>query len=161
MLVAELKMMKPHLVLLENSEYKTRDQHQSCADALGMMMTTGIDNPTMWGVPVKRPRRYSWLWDPTTFNCDATFEHYTSLFRCSMIMTGPDLFLATETERQAYMRHLAAMHGDCFPRDKQLEPDDVLTCQEQTRITAAPNPEDFPPLVWTTLSSIMTFPLLS
>ena len=134
MFVAELKVLKPHLVLLENSEYKTRDLHQSCADALGMMMTTGIDNPTMWSVPVKRPRRYSWLWDPTTFNCDATFDQYISFFNCSMAMTGPDLFLATEAERQAYMRHLAAAHGEIFSKDKQLEPDDVLSIEEQTRI---------------------------
>ena len=134
MFISELKMLKPHLILLENSEYKTLELHQSCADALGMRMVTGIDNPTMWSVPVKRPRRYSWLWDPSTFNCDATFDQYISFFSCSMVMTGPDLFLATELERQAYMRHLALAHGEKFPTGAHLQPDDILSGEEQARV---------------------------
>ena len=133
-LVAELLILSADFVILENSEQKTDGLHASCAEALQMEIITGIDTPKMWSIPVRRPRRYSFLWKGDRFDSDASFEEYVMIFGRSVAMRGDALMVSSEEEQQQYMRYLAEAHGEHFCADKDIQLKDILSQEEQKRV---------------------------
>ena len=121
-------------MFLENSHLCPERFHADLAASLNMGCISGIENTHRRGVPVRRPRRFTFCWNLTKFRCDGSFVEYDRMFDRSCQMSGKDLWGSTTFERQTYMRDLAKTHGDHFHPDVKITLTDVLTGAEQERL---------------------------
>ena len=129
-----LKADKPDFLFLENSHQCPEDFHINLADELEMGIITGIEKLNRRGVRARRPRRYTFLWNPQKSRCDGSFEEYDRMFARRSQFSAQDLWLSSDLERQSYMRKLAAMRGEYFHEDVRLPLQAALTCGENERL---------------------------
>lgn len=98
---------------------------------------SGVVSPNLMGWPVKRPRRYTFGYKPGKFHFTGSFEDYLQTFSACPVLLGDSLLLASHSERQAFMRKRAELHGHFFGMQTDIGLDSCLTAAEFQRLQAA------------------------
>lgn len=113
MFAADIKAQKPDCGLFENSDVCPLAFYQETFGPQFEYMSAVL-SPAQFGWPCKRPRRYTFVWNPLNMVNTGSFEEMLEMFACVPALFGDCFLLASEEERQAYMRERAAVHGQHF-----------------------------------------------
>ena len=133
MFAADIKAQKPDCGLFENSDVCPLSFYQETfGDQFEYM--SAILSPVQFGWPCKRPRRYTFVWNPENMVNTGSFEEMLEMFACVPALFGDCFLLASKEERQAYMRERAAVHGQHFPDGDQVPLSSCFSPKENLEI---------------------------
>eukprot|EP00959_Pyramimonas_sp_CCMP1952_P220748 4615341-Pyramimonas_sp.AAC.1 len=141
--VEEMKILKPDVVWLEITSSCPPDLHQQLADSLGehslggigtYKMVTGIDNPKSRGIPVRRQRRHTFIYNTKTFDFTGSYSEYDQVLARAPVLTGKAYVQMNAADRQKYMREMAANKRIHFSSSVDLQMKDFLTIPQAKRL---------------------------